>query len=113
MPLIKTDMEDKKKHYCYRLALREDLRDFSSWKKEEEEAVGTHFNYLKNLLAEGKLVLAGRTVNMPMTDRDMGIAILEADSEEEARTIMENDPAVVNGVMKAELFEFSLALYRH
>ena len=81
--------------------------------KEEEEAVGTHFNYLKNLLAEGKLVLAGRTVNMPMTDRDMGIAILEADSEEEARTIMENDPAVVNGVMKAELFEFSLALYRH
>lgn len=103
---------DKKKHYCYRLSLREDLRDFSSWKKEEEETVGVHFRYLTDLLDSGKLVLAGRTVNVPMTDRDMGIAILETETEEEARQIMENDPAVKDGVMTAELFEFSLALIR-
>ncbi len=98
--------------FLYRLTLREDLRDFSSWKKEEEEAVAVHFNYLKNLLNEGKLYLAGRTVNMPMTERDMGIAILEVGHEEEARSIMENDPAVKHGIMTAELFSFSLALSR-
>ncbi len=103
---------DKKKHYCYRLSLREDLRDFSSWTKDEEETVGVHFNYLKGLLESGKLVMAGRTVNMPMTESDMGIAILETDSEEEARVIMENDPAVRGGIMTAEFFEFSLALLR-
>lgn len=103
---------ENKKHYCYRLSLRQDLRDFSSWTKEEEETVGVHFSYLKSLLESGKLIMAGRTVNIPMTERDMGIAILETDSEEEARVIMENDPAIKGGIMTAEFFEFSLALFR-
>jgi uncharacterized protein YciI len=101
-----------KKYFCYRLNLREDLRDFKNWTDEENQTVGVHFNYLKRMLEAGKLLLAGRTVNIPMTDKDMGIAILETDSIEEARKIMENDPAVKSGIMTAELFEFSLALYR-
>ena len=44
--------------------------------------------------------------------QDMGIAILETDTMEEAAEIMTNDPAVKGGIMSAELFEFSLALYR-
>ncbi len=102
----------EKKHFCYRLSLREDLRDFKNWTEEENEIVAVHFNYLKSMLEAGKLVLAGRTVNMPMTDKDMGIAILETDTMEEAAEIMANDPAVKSGIMTAELFEFSLALYR-
>lgn len=101
-----------KRHFCYRLSLREDLRDFKNWTEEESQTVGVHFNYLKNMMEAGKLVLAGRTVNMPMTDKDMGIAILETDTMEEAAEIMANDPAVKSGIMTAELFEFSLALYR-
>jgi uncharacterized protein YciI len=103
---------EKLKHFCYRLTLREDLRDFESWTDEETNTVGVHFNYLKGMLENGKLVMAGRTVNTPMTERDMGIVILEAETEEEARSIMENDPAVKAGIMSAELFEFSLALHR-
>lgn len=101
-----------KKHFCYRLSLRGDLRDFKNWTEEENQTIGVHFNYLKDMLEAGKLVLAGRTVNMPMTDKDMGIAILETDTMEEAAEIMANDPAVKSGIMTAELFEFSLALYR-
>lgn len=103
---------EAKRHFCYRLSLREDLRDFKNWTEEENQIVGVHFNYLKGMLEAGKLVLAGRTVNMPMTDKDMGIAILETDTMEEAAEIMANDPAVKSGIMSAELFEFSLALYR-
>lgn len=104
--------ETLKKHYCYVLRLREDLRDFTTWTAEEENSVRVHFNYLRGKLEEGKLFLAGRTTNIPMTESDFGIAILETGSEEEAREIMQNDPAVVAGIMKAELFEFSLALSR-
>lgn len=103
---------EAKRHFCYRLSLREDLRDFKNWTEEENQTVGVHFNYLKGMLEAGKLVLAGRTINMPMTDKDMGIAILETDTMEEAAEIMANDPAVKSGIMSAELFEFSLALYR-
>jgi uncharacterized protein YciI len=103
---------EAKRHFCYRLSLREDLRDFKNWTEEENQTVGVHFNYLKGMLEAGKLVLAGRTINMPMTDKDMGIAILETDTMEEAAEIMANDPAVKSRIMSAELFEFSLALYR-
>lgn len=42
----------------------------------------------------------------------MGIVILEVDSEEEARELMENDPAVKEGVMEATLFPYRVALIR-
>lgn len=105
-------LTEGKKHFCYRLSLREDLRDFKNWTEEENHTIGVHFNYLKGMLEAGKLVLAGRTVNMPMTDKDIGIAILETETMEEAGDIMANDPAVKSGIMTAELFKFSLALYR-
>jgi hypothetical protein len=41
-----------------------------------------------------------------------GIAIFEAENEEVARTIMENDPAVAGGVMRATLYPYRVALMR-
>ena len=38
--------------------------------------------------------------------------ILEADSEEEARRFMENDPFVANGLMRARLHPYRAALVR-
>jgi uncharacterized protein YciI len=86
--------------------------DNNAWTQKENELIGIHFRYLQDLLEKKTLFLAGRTVNEPMTEKDCGIAILEVNSEEEARTIMENDPAVKGKLMYAELFEFSLALFR-
>jgi len=37
---------------------------------------------------------------------------LEAESETEARYLMENDPAVKNGIMTAELHPYRIALMR-
>jgi uncharacterized protein YciI len=58
--------------------------------KEEAQAMSAHFVYLKKLLADGKVVVAGPSVNGPKT---FGIIIIEVDNEAEARAIMEGDPA--------------------
>lgn len=107
-------MEEKKKSfYCYILKLNPAFYRKEDWTEKEAELVGIHFNYLKELTEKGILFLAGRTVNEPMTEKDLGIAILETESKEEAGNYMRNDPAVKGGLMTAELFKFSLALLRN
>lgn len=75
---------------------------------EEEEIMREHFAYLLRLTEEGVMILVGRTLT---TDEDsMGIAIFKAHSDEEARALMNKDPAVSKGVMHAKLFPFRIAL---
>lgn len=93
--------------YLYRIA---PIRDGFLLKSapEEDAIVSEHFRYLQALTAQGVVLLAGRTLH---TDRSShGLVVVEADSEEHARTVMENDPAVKAGVFRAELFPFSVAL---
>ncbi len=74
----------------------------------ESAAMAAHFAYLQRLLAEGRLILAGRTQN---TDEDsFGIAIITADSEDAARAIMQHDPAVLGGVVTPKLYPYRVAL---
>lgn len=75
---------------------------------EEAEITSQHYYYLKNLSDEGVVVLAGRTLNTDPSS--FGIIILNADSEQAAREIMESDPAVSSGVMQAELFPYRVAI---
>jgi uncharacterized protein YciI len=77
---------------------------------EEEEIVGRHFAYLKDLTAKGVMILMGRTQNND--ESTFGIAIFEAETEEAARDIMKNDPAVAGGVMRATLYPYKVALMR-
>jgi uncharacterized protein YciI len=95
-------------HYLYRIQpiRSEMLTDGPT--PEEDRILSEHFAYLKRLTDQGVVTLAGRTL---ITDeRSFGIVILRSDSEEMARDIVNNDPAVLHGVMRAELFPFRLAL---
>lgn len=103
-------MENEKKQFIYVLKLIPSLLDENNWTEREEKIVNKHFVELQELLREGKLVLAGRTLNMD--EKTFGIVILEVDSEEEARTIMKNDPAVAEEIMTAELFPYRVALIK-
>ncbi|HLF79846.1 MAG TPA: YciI family protein [Dehalococcoidia bacterium] len=76
----------------------------------EAIALHEHFEYLSQLAVIGKLLLAGRTTTDDETT--FGIVIFEAKSEEDARRIMGNDPAIQEGVMEAELFPFRIAVQR-
>ena len=75
---------------------------------EEATIVAQHFAYLKDLTEQGVVVLAGRTLNNDAST--FGIVILNAESEAFARNIMNNDPAVKNGVMRAELYPYRIAV---
>jgi uncharacterized protein YciI len=75
---------------------------------EEDQIISEHFAYLKGLTDKGIVFLAGRTLNTDPTS--FGIVIFTASSEQAARQIMHNDPAVKQQVMRAELFPFRLAL---
>ncbi len=77
---------------------------------EEAEIVSRHFAYLKDLTERGVMILMGRTQNND--ESTFGIAIFEAESEEAAREIMGNDPAVDGGVMHATLYPYKVALMR-
>jgi uncharacterized protein YciI len=83
--------------------------DFAATMTDEEREVwGVHFERLQRLLAEGTLVLAGPTLGPVNT----GIAVIEAEDEETARRLMEEDPAIASGIATGELRPFSIALLR-
>jgi len=75
---------------------------------QEDEAVSQHFDYLKALADRGTVILAGRTLNTD--ESSFGIVIFKAESEEAARAVMNNDPTVQAGVMRARLFPYRIAL---
>lgn len=103
-------MENGKTQYLYMLRLTPSLAKGSVWTEGEGKAVERHFERLQVLLEEGTLIMAGRT--QTMDEKTFGIVILETETEEEARALMETDPAVVEGVMSAELFPYKVALIR-
>ncbi len=99
---------DESKHYLYRIQPTRHEMLISGTTPEEAEIIGEHFTYLERLTREGIAVLVGRTLT---TDQDsMGIVIFKACSDEEARALMNADPAVSKGVMSAKLFPFRIAL---
>ena len=77
---------------------------------EEAETVSRHFSYLEDLTEKGIMILVGRTQNSD--ESTFGIAIFEAEDESAARMIMEADPAVAGGVMRADLYPYKIALMR-
>ena len=103
-------MANTKKQFIYVLKLIPSLVNPNNWTKKEEKIVESHFAKLQELLKEGKLILAGKTSGLD--ERTFGIVILEVESEDEAITIMKNDPSVAGGIMKAELFPYHIALFR-
>jgi uncharacterized protein len=106
---MRSNAEEKTdRHFLYRVqASRHDILKTGPT-PEEAAIVQEHFDYLKDLTRKGVVVLVGRTLT---TDESaFGIVIFRAESEEAARAIMSDDPAVKKGVMRAALFPFRVIL---
>lgn len=73
--------------------------------QEDTEIMDKHFQYLKGLKSEQKLILAG-----PCLDGAFGVVVFQAESIDSARSIMENDPSVMAGIMSAELHSYRVSL---
>ena len=65
--------------------------------EEEEKIMGEHFNYLKSLMHQKKLYLAGPTL---IPEDPFGLVIFETENAEEAKQLLENDPSVKAGIQK-------------
>lgn len=99
-------MDGQKRTFIYQIKLKNPAQaDMLS--EDEKCIVSDHFEYLKMLLDEEKLILAGRTEGA-----EFGIVIFEAEHENSAREIMENDPVIINGLMHGELYPYRLAFWR-
>jgi uncharacterized protein YciI len=95
-------------HYLYRIQPTRPEMLTHGPTAREAEIVAQHFAYLQQLTERGVVVLAGRTLTTD--ERSFGLVILRAESEEAARTVMEQDPAVHHQVMRAELYPYRIAL---
>lgn len=75
---------------------------------ETESAVlSRHAAYIQDLAGRGVVELAGRT--QTADESTFGLVIFRAESEEAAHRIMQDDPAVRDGVMTASLFPYRVA----
>jgi len=108
--MIAEESMEKEKDYIYKLKLVPRLIDENVWTKRDNEIVREHFERLEDDTESGKVILAGRTLNSDSTQ--FGIVIFKAKDEKEAEQYMNDDPAVKNKIMTAELFPFMTALIR-
>lgn len=80
--------------------------DLSAWTEVDEQARRAHYARLQAAAEEGRVILAGRSQD----GIGPAIVIFRAESEEEARRFMEEDPFVAEGRFRASLHPFRAAL---
>ncbi len=96
---------------------------FEKPSEADRELLQAHVAHIKKLLSDGKLILAGPCEDpayYPQSSSDSiklemptpGIVVFQARDADDARRIMEADPAVKAGVFKARVNRFHLAFER-
>jgi len=72
---------------------------------EEESIMTEHFHYLKDLVKQKKVLMAG-----PVFEPVFGLIIVRADSKAQARELVEKDPSVVHGLHTFEISPMRVSL---
>lgn len=80
----------------------------AAWTTQDERVFEEHYARLQRAGAEGTVILAGRSQD----GVGPAVVILEAESEDEGRRFMEEDPFLVHGLFTATLQPFRVALAR-
>lgn len=73
----------------------------------EGEVLSRHAAYLSDLAKRSIVQFAGRT--QTEDEHTMGLVVFRAEDDTAARAVMEADPAVREGVMRATLFPYRIA----
>lgn len=96
--------------YIYILKLNAPYRKPEGWNEATQQIIAKHFEYLKEKKERGTVQIAGKTDYNIDHDDNFGLVIFVEENIEEAEKIMNNDPAVMQGIMSATLYPFRLAL---
>ncbi len=95
---------------------RPELQDPKNWTEKDNAAVGAHFARLQKMTEEGSIILFGRTQdtlpNGHLVPDTTGLIILEAKDRAAAEKVLNEDPAVVAGLMRGKVFSYQVALQR-
>lgn len=85
------------------------VREEMPFEPTEEEAriVSEHYEYLKRLRAEERLVLAGPSA---LPGDTFGLGVFEQDDRAEIEAIVAADPAVTGGIMTAEIRPYRISI---
>ncbi len=75
---------------------------------EEAAVVGRHWQHLLGLKESGKLIFAGRT--LLTSSESFATVVFRAETSDEAESMMNADPAVVEGVMESRLYPYQALL---
>ena len=103
-----TEAKAEKKQFIYVLHLVPKYLDTKIWTEADNKIISEHFDRLKKLLAEGVIIIAGKTENWD--EKMFGIVIYYSDSFETAKELAEADPAVKGGLMTVEVYRYKIAL---
>jgi uncharacterized protein YciI len=71
---------------------------------DEQALAARHWSYSQQLLTQGTLIFAGRTLRRDPTT--FAFAVVRAPSLDAGRELAERDPAVAGGVFAADVFPF-------
>lgn len=77
--------------------------------EEETQITNEHFEYLKDQMEQGRLILAGRTLNSDYSS--FGIAIFNARDDAHMQELTEADPGVAKRLFRAEWYPYRIALH--
>lgn len=95
--------------FIYKTVLIDRLFFEENWTEEDERITSEHFQFLLDLKDKNQLVLAGKTQGLDLST--YGIVIFKANNYTEALKVMNQDPAIKNGIMTGTLHEYSLAIF--
>ncbi|MBD3333611.1 hypothetical protein GF356_12245 [candidate division GN15 bacterium] len=98
-----SDVNQPANYFVKLLGTRDDWPN--NMTQTEQQVMEDHFAYLDRLTRQGKVLLAG-----PNFDPVFGMVILKADTESEAREIMDADPSVLAGVHTYEMHPMHVSL---
>lgn len=97
-------------YYIYVLHLTTTYENPNAWNEETQSQMAAHFAYLQDLVENKSGILVGRTEYGAGNPDLFGIVVFAADSDDDAHQIMNADPAVVHGIMTAQVHRFLLSL---
>ena len=83
--------------------------DPSAWTEADDGIFTEHYERLREATEAGRVILAGRSQD----GIGPAIVIFRAESENDARRFMEEDPFVSSGLFRASLHPFRAALVGH
>jgi uncharacterized protein YciI len=96
-------------HFLYKLIPPRPTFD-TDMSDTEAAIMGQHMAYWQDLLERGRVVVFG-----PVSDPvgTWGLGVVEAETEDDARALGVDDPAVASGMATFEVYSMPMAVVRH